>query len=583
MVFIFPARRLYCALALAVWVGTASPGQAALGDGESVTESKVAAADTAELTAEAIAAQRVELQKEIATTRSELGKLPEGKLDETALWLTQETALLERLDNLYVQQQRTLQHAADLAKEAADVEQRTKGRRPPEATLKPPFGVELLDQLYAERDYLEQARGWLKTDVANASEALQEAREALEEKERARRAAREALDKAKDRAKAQSALRLVELESRLARETVMLREKALRTLKLQQSLLEPKQALLAPSFDWLKSHLVLADDEVSAAKARRAKRTTELASEITAANEAADQAARVLIAAERRNDSTKDGAGGEIELRRADRQTANLALAVLTRQRERLVELGEVEDVRRRVLTGAATSREMRDWAESNRAAIDRLTKERRLQLVETEKSRAELQELQARLARGDGEGKAPIWISDRVGRLTSWVELGDNELGDIDRLRTERNRLREELGAKVSLFSWRDSAQKAGDNAIAAWEYEVFSVQDQPIRVKTLVAVMLLVAVGHWASRKASDAIGHTVFRRMGMNTGRRAAWQRLSFYALFLLVLLVAFNLFHLSLTQFSVVSGALAVGIGFGSQTLISNFISGIILLI
>jgi potassium efflux system protein len=66
-------------------------------------------------------------------------------------------------------------------------------------------------------------------------------------------------------------------------------------------------------------------------------------------------------------------------------------------------------------------------------------------------------------------------------------------------------------------------------------------------------------------------------------MNTGRRAAWQTLSFYGLFLFVLLAAFNLFHLSLTQFSVVSGALAVGIGFGSQNLVGNFISGIILLV
>ena len=582
--FSFAPARWSWSLWLVLWsVGLSSTAWGALPTSELTPDAKAPSTEAPELTADTVAAQRAALQKELSTTRQELGQLPEGKLDETALWLTQETALLERLDNLYVEQQRTLQHAADLAKESADVEQRIKGRRPPEANLKPPFGVELLDQLYAERDYLEQARGWLKTDVANATEALREARDALEEKERARRAAREALEKAKDRAKAQSALRLVELESRLARETVVLREKAVRTLKLQQSLLEPKQALLAPSFDWLRAHLVLADEEVAAANERREKRALELDAAIAAANEDAEKVSRLLIATERKNAGSSDSTSGELEMRRADRQTANLTLALLSGQRERLDEVSKVEELRRQVLTGAATDGEMRQWAEANQGALDRLDKARSLQLLETEKSRKELQDLQARLTRSTEPEQRSPWMADRMERLSAWVEMGEKELGDFDRLRTERNRLKEELGAKVSLFSFSDGWGRVRDNSIAAWNYEVFSIQDQPIRVRTLIAVIVLLALGHWASRKTSDAIGRTVFHRMGMNTGRRAAWQRLSFYALFLLVILVAFNLFHLSLTQFSVVSGALAVGIGFGSQNLIGNFISGIILLV
>ncbi|MEO7597300.1 MAG: mechanosensitive ion channel domain-containing protein [Opitutus sp.] len=560
----------------------AQRGFAAADDAKNPAEGEKPA-EKNDITSESVTARRAALQKEIATTRSELGKMPEGKLDETALWLTQETALLERLDNLYVEQQRTLQHAADLAKESEDVEERTKGRRPPEATLKPPFGVELLDQLYGERDYLEQARGWLKTDVSNATEALREARDGLEEKQRARRTARETLEKAKDRAKAQSQLRLAELESRLAQETVALREKALRTLKLQQSLLEPKQALLAPSFDWLRSHLVLSNEEVAAAKARREKREAELDAAIGTANENADQISRLVVSAERRSVANEPDSA-ELESRRADRQTANLALAVLTRQRERLSEASAIEELRRRVLMSQATGSEMRTWAGENQVALDRLEKDRKLQLAETLKSRKELQDLQARLTRATtGDERNSPWIADRVQHLTDWVTLSENEIGDIDGLRTERNRLKEELGARVSFFSWRDTMVKVRGNVIGAWNYEAFSVQDQPIRVKTILAVIALIFLGHWASRKTSDVIGRTVFHRMGMNTGRRAAWQTLSFYALFLIVLLAAFNLFHLSLTQFSVVSGALAVGIGFGSQNLIGNFISGIILLI
>ncbi len=535
-----------------------------------------------EITAETIAAQRAALQKEITTTRAELSQLPEGKLDDTALRLTQETALLERIDNVYLEQQHTLQHAADLAKEAAEVEQRTQARRPPEASLKPPYGVQLLDQLYAERDYLEQARGWLKTDVANVTASLAEAREILAAKERTRRTARESLAKAADQSIAQNNLRLGELESRLAQETVKVREQALRTLKLQQSLLEPKQALLRPSFDWLRTHLIVADEEIAAARLHREKREAELTVAITAAKKEADQASRLVIAAERR--ATTANPTDELESRRADRQTANLTLGVLAAQQERLAEVEKISELRRRVLAGVAPSLEMRGWDTANREELARLEKARTLQLADLEKSRAELQDLQVRLSHGPVNGGAESpWLADRIRHLQAWLALGDVEFSDFENLRTERLRLKEELGSRVSSFSWKDASTAACQQANAAWNYEVFSVQDQPIRVKTILAVLALILFGHWLSRRTSALIGRTVFQRMGLTTGRRAAWQTLSFYGLFLIVILTAFNLFHFSLTQFSVVSGALAVGIGFGSQNLINNFISGIILLV
>lgn len=535
-----------------------------------------------DLTPAAVAEQRAALLKEIAATRSELGKLPEGKFDDAALRLTQEAAVLERIDGVYVEEQRTLQHAADLKREADEVEERSKTRRPPEVVLKPPFGVELLDQLYAERDYLEQARGWLKTDVGNATEALREARDDFAVKERVRRTAREALDKASDRAKAQSDLRLAELESRLAQETLQLREKALATLKLQQSLLEPKQALLRPSLEWLRAHLVIADDEVAAARARRQKREVELDTALRAAKDDADRVSRLVFAAERK--AVPDTPTEELDFRRADRQTANRTLGVLAAQRERLDEIDKIADQRRRVLGGGSTKEEMRAWETENRGALERLEKDRHLQLQELLKSRQELQDLQGRMSRlAPGKDRADPWLVDRVARLTAWVALCDRELADLDGVRTERLRLKEEVGTHVKSFSFDDAWQTALRNVYSAWNYEAFSMQDQPVRVKTILAVIALLAVGHWLSRRMSGLIGRAVFGRFGMSTGRRAAWETLSFYGLFLFVLLAAFHLFHLSLTQFSVVSGALAVGLGFGSQNLIGNFISGIILLV
>ena len=58
--------------------------------------------------------------------------------------------------------------------------------------------------------------------------------------------------------------------------------------------------------------------------------------------------------------------------------------------------------------------------------------------------------------------------------------------------------------------------------------------------------------------------------------------AIESLVFYALLALFFLLALRSVNIPLTAFTLAGGALAVGIGFGSQTILNNFISGLILL-
>lgn len=533
------------------------------------------------LTVELVTARRAALAKEIATARADLARLPaaapEAKADDTSGWLAQEIALLDRIDRVHAEQLATLQHAADLEKEAADVAERTRNRRPPGASFTPPFGLELLDRVYGDRGYLTQSQERLKTDVANATEAWRDAQDTLAEKERARRAARESLQGASP-ALAQSRLRLAELESRLAQETVWQCEQALHTLRFQQSLLAPKLELLRPELDWLLAHLEFPPAEITAATARRTKRAAELKTALAEATKAADQAGRLAIAAER------DGAGPAVELRRATRQLAGDTMLLITAQAERLPEFTTVADQRRRTLSGTATRDEMAAWSEANRDALDTLAKTRRQRVAAVIKTRQELQELPERrdhLTPAEAALREPL--VDRERALRAFLQVADAERSDLDTLRTARLRLQEELAARAPKFSFEDTWQATLVAAVAAWNYELFSVQDQPVQVKTVLAVILLVGFGFMVSRWASSAVGGAVFRRLRWHPGRSAAWQTLLFYGLCTIILLTACNLFHLSLTQFSVVSGALAVGLGFGSQALISNFISGLILLV
>jgi len=70
--------------------------------------------------------------------------------------------------------------------------------------------------------------------------------------------------------------------------------------------------------------------------------------------------------------------------------------------------------------------------------------------------------------------------------------------------------------------------------------------------------------------------------FPRMGFDAGASSAFASLAFYGLLAAAFLFALRAVNIPLTAFAVAGGTLAIGIGFGSQTIISNFISGLLLL-
>jgi small-conductance mechanosensitive channel len=58
--------------------------------------------------------------------------------------------------------------------------------------------------------------------------------------------------------------------------------------------------------------------------------------------------------------------------------------------------------------------------------------------------------------------------------------------------------------------------------------------------------------------------------------------AIERITFYTILLVVVMTALSLLHIPLTAFAFISGAIAIGVGFGAQNILNNFISGWILM-
>lgn len=116
----------------------------------------------------------------------------------------------------------------------------------------------------------------------------------------------------------------------------------------------------------------------------------------------------------------------------------------------------------------------------------------------------------------------------------------------------------------------------------LEVWGYKLTTLEGEPITVGKLVVGLVLLVAGFWLSRLLAAIVGRRVLPRLGLNEGAAAAVQSIIYYVLLVTVVLGALRAVNVPLTVFTVLGGALAIGIGFGSQNIVNNFISGLILL-
>jgi small-conductance mechanosensitive channel len=521
------------------------------------------------------------LDEDLRTLKSAAGEASDA--------LRHEIELLQQLDLLYGQQlellkqQQELTLARDQGREALQ-QMHTVGV--PDAA---PYSLLMLDRVQDELETVEDDAEAVDAAVRGAEEALQQAQDLAAQRERERRAAREAFEtngRPEHTAQLDAALRQVQLESRVAQEQVRVRDLELTNEKVSREGRQTHVAMLHEKVELVARDAGLRRDELDAQVADLEKDGGELRRSLAAAKRELDTAGRRVMMAQQRAAQQSEPnpvSLAEVEARRRAQETLQLEVNSLGQRLQRLVELRQVWMRRYQVSEEKPTPAQLAQWGLESRQAIEQVAREERIQrsrLAQLRKMAKTLRE--TIIEQAPTAPEVAKWLIDEQEHLQEQSTVYEAHLTSLETVHRLHDKLLRQIVSRSSSIDWRERLGTVWDRVQAAWRFEITAVDDRPITIGKIVLGLFLFTLGLSLARWLSRWLGRRLLPRLGLDVHASSALQSISFYILLWLLTLFALNVINVPLTIFTFVGGALAIGVGFGSQNIVNNFISGLILL-
>lgn len=473
----------------------------------------------------------------------------------------------------------------------------------------PPYSIVVLDQLRDDADVARTRIGLLEAAVARLRLDAGRAQDDLRRAEEDARRAEDALGSAsapEDKTRAAWRLDLARVKGRAAAATAAVaalvtqfRGDDLATRRAELELLERQVAVASQNTTFTEADVATArkriDDQIEVERrerdaidaqaderlrqrdaAKEALAQAQHSAKATAAERATAQAR--VEAADARVDSLRDQSDALQGLIVLDEQTSAAWGARYT------VFHGPDPEAKR---IAAAKLREGAQRSANWKVYTESLVREARAKLADVE---AEL--TATNVAPGEVRYQQDALAARRGAllareRLESALDATSRQLGlwvaDLDTAKEQRD-----LRARLV-----DAWLALRDRLRTVWNFELFAVEDttvaagqsitisRGVTVGKSIGALLVFLLGYWVIAASARGIERRLVAR-GFDAARSRTARRWVLALWAVLLLLLTLNVARIPFTVFAFLGGALAIGAGFGTQTLIKNLVSGMVVL-
>ena len=183
-------------------------------------------------------------------------------------------------------------------------------------------------------------------------------------------------------------------------------------------------------------------------------------------------------------------------------------------------------------------------------------------------------------------QGIDPVIARNQRTMLEALDKLLEHTVEYLSRLQTMarfENRFLEEIQARQQSIKVTDILGKVATKFLNMLDYEVWVIDDQSVTVKKVIVALLILSIGLLLAKFISRFTTDRILLRTKLDESDRAIFDRILYILMLVLIVLFALHTVNIPLTALTFLGGAFAIGVGFGTQNLLNNFISGFIIML
>ena len=538
----------------------------------------------------AIQAKIDELQQRIKLfADSETEEVAQG-LNVSLEQLRERTETLQETQNYYTQQLQALHKHDSLQQEQEALQDGIASGEALKLAEEPPYSLKFYDDYNARYADSKRNRDTAQLAVAVAENNLQDARDRLNTASAQVRALKEVDEKGKDPREvllSQWQQKKAEREEALATAVLGYQQQVLENSRKEAELAEIKVDLARQISERIRENLHFdqgdLDKQLEAIEAGK----KEVLAEVEENRRELRRAGREVLKAQRQMQRSS----GDKELAKAK---AGLAVAEQWQQvyRIRLEQAESVlqqmgirkqlwkqrydlikEDGKRSDLTG------LRETAIKQR---DRLQQTISLEQERQTSLQLQIGKLEEQLMQEGLGWNAKGNLSEQRQALVDLVDSTINFLSVLNKTAQMNQQFIEELDRALQSFSLRETFSLVFTKLQGWWNAELLVVDNQALTVRKIVISFAILVFGIIITSFFSRYLHGRLQANFRLSTSTAAITSKLIHYTMVLVVIFFAMRIVNIPLTAFTFMGGAIALGVGFGAQKLINNFISGFIIM-